>query len=328
MKERVLITGASGFLGFHLINAALQANLDVFAAVRSKSNISHLSNLHIKIVQLDYENPFALAEDFKEKKYNYIIHAAGITKANTEAEYNLVNNIYSDNLALAASKIQDHLKRFVFISSLAAAGPLKGIEGTIDESITPNPVTAYGRSKLNAEKKLCTYDFPVTILRPTAIYGPRERDLFLVANYLKKGLDPHIGKFKQKLSFVHGKDVAALAVKALFLEQANGIYNVTDGHVYGRYDYGIIIKKILNKKAFRVHIPIGLLKIILIGVEKINKSLNKVSPVNREKLNELAAENWSCDISKAKNILGYLPVYDLELGLKESIDWYVENKWL
>lgn len=328
MKESVLITGASGFLGFHLINAALQANLDVFAAVRAKSNISHLSDLPITIIQLDYENPLGLAEDFKKRKYNYIIHAAGITKANTEAEYILVNSIYSDNLALAASNIQDHLKRFVFISSLAAAGPLKGTEGTIDESMTPNPVTAYGRSKLNAEKKLCTYNFPVTILRPTAIYGPRERDLFIVVNYLKKGLDPHIGSFKQKLSFVHGKDVATLAVKALFLEQANGIYNVTDGQVYGRYDYGVIIKKILNKKAFRVHIPIGLLKIILIGVEQINKSLNKVSPVNREKLNELAAENWSCDISKAKSNLGYLPVYDLELGLKDSIDWYIENKWL
>jgi len=328
MKESVLITGASGFLGFHIINAALQANLDVFAAVRAKSNIRHLIDLPVKIVQLNYENPLALAEDFKQKKYNYIIHAAGITKANNEAEYNLVNNIYSNNLALAASEIQEHLKKFVFISSLAAAGPLKDIEGAIDESMIPNPVTAYGRSKLNAEKQLSTYNFPVTILRPTAIYGPREKDLFIVANYLKKGFDPHIGKFPQKLSFVHGKDVATLAVKALFLQQANGIYNVTDGHVYGRYDFGIIIKKILNRKAVRVHIPIGVLKIILVGVEKINRYLKKVSPVNREKLNELAAVNWSCDISKAKSSLGYLPVYDLELGLKESIDWYIDNKWL
>lgn len=328
MKESVLITGASGFLGFHLINAALQANLDVYAAVRAKSNISHLSDLPIKIIQLAYENPITLAEDFKQKKYNYIIHAAGITKANSEAEYDLVNNIYSGNLALAASEIQEHLKRFVFISSLAAGGPLNTVEGAIEESMMPNPVTAYGRSKLNAEKKLCTYNFPLTILRPTAIYGPREKDLFIVANYLKKGFDAHIGKFPQKLSFVHGKDVATLAVKALFLQQANGIYNVTDGHDYGRYDFGNVIKKRLNKKAVRIHIPIGVLKVVLFGVEKINKSLNKVSPVNREKLNELAAVNWSCNISKAKNKLGYIPVYDLELGLKECIDWYIDNKWL
>ena len=328
MKESVLITGASGFLGFHIINAALQANLNVFAAVRAKSNISHLSDLPIKIIQLDYENPLSLSEDFKQKKYNYIIHAAGITKANYEAEYNLINNIYTSNLALAASEIQVHLKRFVFISSLAAAGPLKSIEGAIEESMIPNPVTAYGRSKLNAENNLCKHSFPITILRPTAIYGPREKDLFIVTNYLKKGFDPHIGKFPQKLSFVHGKDVATLAVKSLFIQQANGIYNVTDGHVYGRYEFGIIVKKLLNKKAIKIHIPIGVFKIILFGVEKVNKFLKKVSPVNREKLNELAAVNWSCDISKAKSSLGYLPLYDLELGLKESIDWYIDNKWL
>lgn len=328
MKEKVLITGASGFLGFHLINAAIQNDLDVFAAVRGNSNIKHLQDLPVQFVQLDFTNIKRLDDIFDEHQFDYVIHAAGTTKANSQQEYHLVNDQYTQNLAQAAAKKKDQVKRFVFISSLAATGPIKSNEGKIKEDQCPNPVTAYGKSKLAAERNLEKVDIPTTILRPTAIYGPREKDIFIVNQYLKQGFEPYIGKAPQQLSFVYGKDVADLAVKVLTNKNANGIYNITDGKEYSRYDYAGIVKKILGKKTFKLHLPVAVVKMLLFAVEKINRSMNKVPAVSNEKLNELMAENWICDISKAITELDFKPVYDLEKGLEESIAWYQQNKWL
>ncbi len=328
MTQKVLITGASGFLGYHLINAAIENGLEVYAAIRKNSNIKHLQDLPIKYVMPDYGNAEGLTNLFSEYKFDFVIHAAGTTKANTAQEYDLINNTYTHNLALAAEKNKGLVKRFVFISSLAAIGPLNNPTEKINEATGPNPVTAYGKSKLNAEKNLENIDIPVTILRPTAIYGPREKDIFILTQYVNKGFEPYIGKDAQKLSFVYSKDVAALAVKILSLDKANGAYNITDGNEYSRYDYADIVKNILGKKALRIHLPVTMVKTILFVVEKISRALNKVPAVSNEKLGELMASNWICDISKAKRELDFTPGYDLQQGLKESIDWYKTNNWL
>lgn len=327
MRQKALITGASGFLGYHLINAAIENDLEVYAAIRNNSNIKHLQHLPIKFVVLNYGDVNELTAIFSEYQFDYIIHAAGTTKANTAQEYDLINNTYTHNLALAAEKNRN-LKRFVFISSLAAIGPLNNTIDKIKEDTDPNPVTAYGKSKLNAERNLEKVDIPVTILRPTAIYGPREKDIFILTQYLNKRFEPYIGKAAQKLSFVYSKDVAELAVKILGLDNVNGAYNITDGNEYSRYAYADIVKKILGKKSLKIHLPVTMVKGILFAVEKMSKVLNKVPAVSTEKLGELMAENWICDISKAKTELNYSPSYDLQKGLQESIDWYKMNDWL
>ena len=188
MRQKVLITGASGFLGYHIINAAVENGYDVYAAIRKSSNVKHLEHLPIQYVVLDYKDAEGLQKIFEEKQFDYVIHAAGTTKANTEQEYDLVNNVYSQNLATAAAK-NKNVKRFVFISSLAALGPSKSAEENITENKAPDPVTAYGKSKLNAENNLKKMDIAITIFRPTAIYGPREKDIFIVMKTLSKGID-------------------------------------------------------------------------------------------------------------------------------------------
>lgn len=327
MKGKVLITGASGFLGYHLITAAVNRGYEVYAAVRKTSNVKHLEDLSLKYVEPDYKNAAALDRLFEENGFDFVIHAAGTTKANTDAEYDLVNNIYTVNLAAAAAKSRT-VKRFVFISSLASIGPLQHAGDCITETTVPNPVTAYGVSKLNAERNLEKLDLPVTVFRPTAIYGPREKDIFLVVKSLSKGLDAYIGRIDQRLSFVHGADMGVVAVQALQQTGGNTDYNISDGKSYTRYAYADIVKSLLNKKALRLHLPLPVIKVVLYVVEKINRSMNKVSAVNIEKLNELTALNWVCNIDKAKRELGFDPQYDLEKGLKETIQWYQKNKWL
>ncbi len=328
MRQRVLITGASGFLGYHLINAALENDFEVYAAVRKSSNIIHLAQLPVSFVELNYQDEDAMAAVFAEKKIDYVIHAAGTTKAVSRQEYDLINNTYTQHLARAAAKNREQVKRFVFISSLAATGPSASVDSKIDDSVVPLPVTAYGKSKLDAENGLKKIEIPLTILRPTAIYGPREKDIFIVTKTLYNGLDPYIGKFDQKLSFVYAKDMAALAVSALTNVNADGTYNISDGREYSRYEFADIVKELSGKKAFRFHLPLGLVRAVLKVTDRINQSMKKASPVSVEKLSELTAANWVCDISKAKTELGYNPQYDLQKGLEESLQWYRQHNWL
>lgn len=325
--KKILITGASGFVGFHLIEAALNAGLEVFAAVRASSVTEQLKHLNINFTTIDFSDKEAIRKNFEENKYDYIIHAAGMTKARSLDEYNHVNAQYTQNLAEVAASFQ--VKKFVFLSSLASVGPVKyDDESGVAENGKPQPVTEYGQSKLLAETMLAQIEnLPVIILRPTAVYGPREKDIFIWFKTLSTGLEPYIGRKSQWLSFVYVKDLATLAVKALTSETKNGTYNITDGNAYGRYELAAISKRILNKKTLKFHVPMSLVKIIAGGLEKIS-SANKPPTLSLEKLNELAAENWKCNIERARNELGFEPKYNLESGLQETLKWYKENKWL
>ncbi len=328
MKERVLITGASGFVGYHLIIEALKNNLDVYAAVRKTSKIDHLKHLDIQYAYLNFENIETLKEDLQEKQYQYIIHAAGSLRARSVEEYNQINAEYTFNLARAANSIGITFKKFVFISSLAAVGPLDNLDGIITEFTTPAPITAYGKSKLTAELLLKTIsNFNYTILRPTAVYGPRDKDIFIFLKQVAKGIEPYIGNIAQKLSFIYVSDLAVSAIKALH-SGANKTYIIADGNYYSRYELAALTKNILGVKTFKFHIPVNFVKMIAFIAEKVSSLSNKAPVINREKLNELKAVNWSCSIDAARNELGFNPQFDLEAGLTAAFSWYKANNWL
>lgn len=327
MRERVLITGASGFLGFHILEAAIAQNLDVFAAVRRGSKVEHFSHLPVKLIYLDYSNMANLKNEMTTLQFDYIIHAAGLTKARNEAEYHLVNTEYAHNLGLAAKAGHPKLKKFVLISSLAAIGPLRDSSVLIDENTLPNPVTWYGKSKMSAEKKLLELGLPLVILRPTAIYGPRDKDIFILFKTINKGLEIYLGKQPQLLSFIHAKDVAQVSIASLFTKN-EGCYNLSDGCSYSRYDFASILKKYMRRKTLKIYLARNMVKTIAFISEHFQGMLSRASVLNREKLNELLAPNWCCKIEKAKKDLGFMPRYNLEKGIEESLAWYKENKWL
>jgi UDP-glucose 4-epimerase len=328
MKERVLITGASGFVGYHLIEEALKNNLEVFAAVRKSSKTDHLKHFDIQYTYPDFTDVAALKKELTEKKYDYIIHAAGITKARSKKEYELVNAGYTHNLALASLQSGIKLKKLVLISSLAAIGPLNSLTGIITAETTPRPVTAYGTSKLHAEENLKAFSsLNYTILRPTGVYGPRDRDIFIFFKQLAKGIEPYIGNMQQKFSFIYVTDVAKAAIKALHAGNKKA-YNLSDGNFYDRYELGNLAKEVLNLKTVKFHLPVNFVKLIATIAEKYSSLSNKASTLNVEKLNELMAVNWHCDIEDAKADLGFYPGYNLKAGVRETLDWYKQHKWL
>jgi nucleoside-diphosphate-sugar epimerase len=328
MRERVLITGASGFAGFHIIEEALNNNLEVYAAIRKTSQTDHLKNLGINFVILDYRDLTALKQQLADIKPDYIIHAAGVTAAKSQAAYNYINATHTFNLASAAVQAGINLKKFVLISSLAALGPLKTLVGTISETTKPKPVTAYGRSKLLAEEQLKTIDgLSYTILRPTAIYGPRDTGIFIFFKQLTRGLEPYMGKAEQKLTFIYVKDVAKAAIKSLY-DGNNTDYNLSDGNFYSKYELANLAKEALSLKTFKFHLPVIFVKTIAFVSEKVSSLSNKAAIINMEKLNELMAVNWSVDTEKAKSQLGFYPAYNLQTGLIETLKWYRANDWL
>lgn len=328
MKQRVLITGASGFVGYHIIEQALQNNLDVYAAIRKGSNIEHLKHLNIQYIYLNYTDISSLKNQLQANQYHYIIHAAGVTRARSQNEYDTINAGYTHNLALAALDSGINLKKLVLISSLAALGPLNTLTGIITEHTAPAPLTAYGKSKLLAEENLKAISaLNFTILRPTGVYGPRDRDIFIFFKHLVNGIEPYIGNLQQKLSLIYVTDLAQAAIKALYAGDKK-TYNLCDGNFYNRYELGNITKEVLNLKTLKLHLPINMVKAIAALSEKWCYLNHKASVLNTEKLKELMAVNWHCDIEQAKAELGFYPQYNLQAGVTETLKWYKANKWL
>jgi nucleoside-diphosphate-sugar epimerase len=341
MKEKVLITGASGFIGHHLVQAALEKGYEVHAAVRPSSNIDSLEELSVDseqdgrgavtFVYPDFTSTELLVPTLKAGKYSYIIHAAGATRAKNSEAYNLINADYTLHLAQAALSADIPLKRFVFMSSLAVLGPVSYAQKLpITEATEPNPVTSYGRSKLLAERYLSDLkELPLTIIRPTAVFGPRERDILILFQTLNKGLDLYIGKDPQWLSFVYVKDLVDATLSALKEEKKErSVYNISDGQAYDRYALADLFKALSGKKPLRLHLPLTLIKGVAVLLESVS-ALSKNTPVlNKEKIKELTAANWYCSIDAARNELQYVPRFDLERGLNETLRWYKENNWL
>ncbi|WP_257670052.1 NAD-dependent epimerase/dehydratase family protein [Parapedobacter tibetensis] len=330
---KILITGASGFIGYHLLKAAKSRGFETHAGIRKGSEISHLQGLVDDFVYLQYDSVENLVSTLSEQQYQYIIHTAALTRSNSKSTLFRVNVEYTKNLALAAQASKIPLRAFVFVSSLAAVGPLEyDAVKPINEHSPLHPVTAYGQSKCIAEQQLLAIKgLPLTIIRPTAVYGPRERDLLVLFNTIASGWDFYIGRIRQKLSFVYVEDLAGVIIDAAIQResaQEPKTYTISDGNIYGRYEVADLVKTLLPRKAFRLHLPLGIVKAAANVLEWSYRQSVKPPVIYRERINELTAPNWECDIAAAKQDLAFAPQYDLKKGLAKTISWYKANKWM
>jgi UDP-glucose 4-epimerase len=171
-------------------------------------------------------------------------------------------------------------------------------------------------------------NLPIITLRPTAVYGPRDKDIFIILKQFAKGFEPYIGRVEQRLSFIYVRDLARITVNTLSCDWSNRTYNLSDGNAYHRYALADFTKQLLNKKTFKIHFPLKLIKALTRILEKVYTYSSKTPTLNAEKLNELNAPNWICDISSAIRELDFKAEYNLKQGLAESYAWYKENKWL
>lgn len=331
--QSILITGASGFIGSFIVEEALSRGFDVWAAVRKTTSRKYLKDSRINFVELNLSSESQLTEELSNLQFDYVIHAAGATKCLNASDFFRTNTEGTKNLARAVMATQTHLKRFVFISSLSIFGPCREEMPytEITDNDTPQPNTAYGKSKIEAEKWLREQkELPLVILRPTGVYGPRETDYFLMAKSIKQHTDFAVGFQKQDITFVYVSDVVQAVFLALEKDDClHKAYFLSDGEVYDSRTFSDLLKKEMGVRfVLRITAPVWLLRIVTAVGDKWGHITGKLSALNNDKFNILKQRNWRCDITPAKRDLGYIPQVKLPQGVHNSVVWYKENGWL
>lgn len=323
---KIGVTGATGFIGSHLVEALIREGHQPVCLIRKTSNLHWLPKTGIQFRMGDLRDPETLR--IFVKGLDGIIHLAGITKARNEAEYLEGNYQATVNLIEAVRKYNSNLKRFLHASSQAAIGPsLDGIPLT--EDAPPHPVSAYGRSKLKTEYFLKNQqDLPITIIRPPAVYGPRDRDIFAAFKMCHSGILPIVGKNKY-LSLVFVQNLIKGILLALGNQQAIGkAYFFSDGSIFPWETLMDWIADSLGKHPLRIHIPENLLIIPAEISGLIGRILNRPMLLNREKIMEIKPKYWTVDITRAKTELGYQPDFTTQEAIRLTAKWYLDNGWL
>lgn len=330
MVKRVLITGANGFIGQHLVEASIAYPMEVYAGVRKGSNIEALTSLSANITYLDYENIDGLTQVLLEIKPDYIIHNAGLTRTPDYNQFLKVNRDYLKNIVDAVRSSGIALEKLLFVSSLAAYGPADfQPNGIVSNDSTPHPVTNYGRSKLAAEAYLqAQVDIPYNIVRPTAVFGEGEKDLLNVFEMINNRINASVGFGEQQLTFVYVKDLVDIILKATTTHHTHKAYFAADGRVYSGSDFPAAIQKSLAKKAISVKLPIALIKVIAYLSEKIGMLTGKFPTLYLERVHEIKARNWKCDTSGLQHDLDFKSSYTLEQAIDATVKWYKKNQWL
>lgn len=329
---RLLVTGASGFIGSFIVEEALRRGFETWAAVRKSSSREYLQDGRIHFIELDMTDSGRLEEQLRGHKFDYVVHAAGLTKSLDKADFYRVNTECTVNLAEAVMKENAGLKRFVYISSLSVTGPVR--EGQPYREITgrdePHPNTAYGMSKLKAERLLDDIKgLPCITLRPTGVYGPREKDYFMMAKSIKGHVDFAVGYRPQDLTFIYVEDV----VQAVFLAFDNGKigskYFLSDGNVYSSRTFSDLIRHELGYPwLLRIKAPLWVLRAVTFIGEYVGRLTGRVTALNNDKYNIMKQRNWRCDITPAVAELGYKPRYPLSEGVRVTMKWYRDNGWI
>ncbi|MDR2057049.1 MAG: NAD(P)-dependent oxidoreductase [Dysgonamonadaceae bacterium] len=317
--KKILITGASGFIGSFLVEEALSNNYQVWAGIRSTSDRKYLCDKRIAFIDLNFSDKEKLKDQIRKQivqygQWDYIIHNAGVTKCLYLSDFEKINYLFTRNFVEALQEIGAVPEKFLLMSSLSAC----------------YPETDYGRSKLKAEQFLKTQTgFPFIILRPTGVYGPRDKDYYLLLKTIKNGWDVVAGFKAQKLTFIYVKDLAKAAFLALQNPVVRKTYSVADGGVYSGKEYTQMAREILGKKrVIRIRIPLFILKIVSIMAEAFSKLSRKPSTLNRDKYKIMKQRDWTCDVVSLEQDLGFRASYKLAQGIRESVNWYRVNGWL
>ena len=334
--KSILITGAGGFIGGYLVEEALKRGYDTWAAVRSTTNREFLKDERIHFIELDYSDQDRLEETLRDHmgewgRWDYIVHNLGVTKSTNYLDFEQVNFGYLKTLvdALQATGMTPDV--FLMMSSLSVMGP--GDEENY-KPIMPNdipmPNTYYGVSKLKAESYLRSIqDFPYTIFRCTGVYGPHERDYYLMIKSIKRGFDFSVGYKKQMLTFIYVKDLSKAVMDALEKGPLHKAYFISEDKAYTQQEFRQIVCEELGKKfVIPVSCPLCVVKQVCAVSEWIGKVTLKASALNRDKYKILKQRNLLCDTSDAQRDFGFKPQYPLREGIREAIAWYREAGWL
>jgi nucleoside-diphosphate-sugar epimerase len=323
-RRRVaLVTGASGFIGSHLVEALVPRDWRVRCLVRKTSMLKWLPTDDVTLINGEIEEP---GEDLDRavRNVSVIFHLAGLTSAADDDSYASVNVEGTRNLVQAMQRSAPEAL-LVFCSSLSAAGPAR--RRPVNETDDPAPITAYGRSKLAAEQVVAESGLDHLIVRPPAVYGPRDVDILAAFRLAKYGLALRVAPPGQRLSMVHAEDLARGLVRAAEAE-GRGVYYMTDGMIHTWEGIMEQIARAVGKRPRVIGVPSGLADIVS-RAERLRGSLTGTKPLlTPDRALELSQYDWTCDDTRARLDIDYESSISLPEGMRMTAEWYRAHGFL
>ncbi|MBN2537909.1 NAD-dependent epimerase/dehydratase family protein [candidate division WOR-3 bacterium] len=318
---KALVTGANGFIGSHLCDALLAAGHAVRGLVRASSDLAWLEDKPVELARGELRDQASLER--AAAGMDWVFHAAATVRPSDPADFERVN--YEGTRVLAEACRRAGVRRFVLLSSAAAAGPAAGPDRPVTEDDPVQPVSRYGRGKLRAEQALVELRERLhsVILRLPAVYGPRDRNSLVLLRGLARGVRPVLpGSF----SLVYVADVAQAALLAAQAEVPSGsVYFISDGGCYDHRTLGRLVAGMLGRRGVGVPVP----KWVIRSAAAVSEWLQREGAIfNRDKARELVQDCWACSPQRAMAELGYRPGHELERGMRVTIDWYRERNWI
>jgi len=311
-----------------LTEALVRKEMQVRCLLRKTSDLKWLEGLPVEFVPGDCNDKTSLAEAVSG--VDWVFHLAGVTRAIKEETYVEVNGLGTENLIHACLEHNPRLHKFVYISSQAVAGPSRN--GSRKKESDPcEPVSFYGRSKLMGEESVLAHahELPVLILRPSAVYGPRDKDIFTLFKCLSRRIKPCLAGGQQRLSLCYVQDIVKGILLAVETQVKSGeIFFLSDGNDYRMEEIGDILAHAMGITALRIRIPGQMVVGVACFSEYLSKLFGKPSLLNRDKAKEIVQKEWVCDITKAKTLLGFEPKVPLSDGARLTFEWYKKEKWL
>ncbi len=328
MKNISVVTGASGFVGSHLVDKLLAEGHQVKCILRKTSSRRWLEDKPVEIIDAGLFDKEVLKKVLKDA--DYLFHIAGVVKSKKKEGY-FTGNVETTRVLLdVISEVNPTIKRIVISSSMTACGPsLKGIPST--EETVEHPITTYGRSKLAQEQLAKKYmdRLPITILRLHAVYGERDTEIYKVFQTYKMGIMTLVGFDNKRLNLIHVADTVEGMYKASLSEKTKGeIYFLASEEAYTWSHVRSAIEKAFGRYALTIRFPHFLVYTVATFAQLLSLFSSKAATFNLEKAKDFVQKDWLCDVSKAMKDFGYRQTVSLEDGMKRTIDWYKEMKWL
>lgn len=330
---KILITGASGFIGSFIVEEALRQGFETWAAVRRSSSRAFLQDSRIHFIELDLSSEEKLTEALLPHRFDYVVHAAGATKCNDPQDFFRINTDGTRHLVNALLRLGMPVRKFVYLSSLSVFGAIREEEPHQEIALTdePRPNSAYGKSKIAAEEFLSTVKdrLNYVVLRPTGVYGPRERDYLVMMQSIQQHVDVAVGYKLQEITFVYVTDVVQAVFLTLDKPESGKAYFLTDGEKYESSTFSDYVHDSLGRPWWiRLTLPIWVLRIACNVCDAWSKVSGKRGPLNNDKFHILAQRNWLCDVQTTIDELGYEPKVTLREGVRRAVEWYKKEGWL
>jgi nucleoside-diphosphate-sugar epimerase len=324
---KALVTGGRGFIGSFLVEALLGRGFEVTCLLR-QGKAGWLDGLDFHRVDGDLTEASTLVD--KLRGFTHVFHLAGLTKAIHREDFYRVNVKGTENLATVVRDSCPELKKFVLISSLAAAGPSPP-QKPRNEALGLNPVSHYGRSKAEAEQVVQREfaQMPYTIIRPPAVFGPRDRDAFELFKQAKTGFCLDIAGGPRRGSLVYVHDLVEATILASLSEKTTGqAYFVSYTEPYDWTEITQRIALIFGKKVKRIKLPLVGAYLAALGAEIYRKISGNATYLSLDKFREIKQTHWTCDPGRAMADFGFEPSKLLDDALHETCRWYQDNGWL